>query len=273
MIDSHAHIHDEKFGVDRDEVARRAREAGVCKMVTIGTSIQESRDAIQCAEKYKGVFATVAVHPEEYSKLPDVELQTAWMEELSRLSENPKVVAIGECGLDYHAFNGIAITDKQKECQKQGFLEHLELSSRTGKPIVIHARESYEDVLELLRTFVSKIPNVILHCYQGDTKITEKFLGLGEKVNFSFAGNITYPVKKLVQGTDDDIREVVRMIPIGRILSETDCPYLAPQKFRGTRNEPAYVVEVVRAIAEFKAISLEETARQTCENAERIFRI
>ncbi|MGB2791081.1 MAG: TatD family hydrolase [Candidatus Moraniibacteriota bacterium] len=271
MIDTHAHIHDEMFDVDREEMLLRAFGGGVKRIITIGTSISESEDALAAAKKYDNIFATVAVHPEKYSKLPDKETRNLWMKCLGKLAMDSKVVAIGECGLDYHAFNTVAVTEEQKESQKIGFRDHLELAKRIGKPVVIHARESYRDVLEIAREYVGDIPFVVLHCYQGDTEVTEEFLNLDERVLFSFAGNITYPVKKSLVGTKGDILESIRLIPIERMLTETDCPYLAPQAYRGTRNEPAYVMEVARKIAEVKKVSFKEVERATEENTNRCF--
>lgn len=271
MIDTHAHIHDEMFDTDREEMLHRAFGGGVKRIITIGTSVSESEDALAMAKKYENVFATVAVHPEEYSKLPDEETRNSWMKRLGRLAMDSKVVAIGECGLDYHAFNNVSVTEEQKENQKIGFRDHLELAQKVGKPVVIHARESYGDVLEMIRDSAAVLPAVILHCYQGDIEATQKFLNLGEKIFFSFAGNITYPVKKILLGTNDDICESIKIIPIDQILTETDCPYLAPQAYRGSRNESVYVAEVARKIAEVKGISIEEIERVTEENSKRSF--
>ena len=271
MIDTHAHIHDGQFGPDREAMICRARAVGVLRIITIGTDIAESRSAVALAEHHEHVFATVAVHPEEYSKLPNEEKRREWKNEIARLAERSKVVAIGECGLDYHAFGGVPVTEEQKEIQKSGFRDHLDIAKRVGRPVVIHARESYGDVLDMVRERIHDIPFFVLHCYQGDVEATKAFLDLSDRIFFSFAGNITYPVKKALVGTKDDIRESIKIIPIERMLTETDCPYLAPQAFRGTRNEPAYVAEVVRKLAEVKGISFEETVRATEGNANRCF--
>ncbi len=271
MIDAHSHIHDASFDGDREETVRRALESGIERIVTVGTNVSESANALRTAREYEGVFSTVAIHPEEYSSLPDADTRREWLERIGEMAMDPKVVAIGECGLDYHAFGGVAVTEEQKAAQKEGFLDHLKLAERVGKPIVIHARDSYEDVLDIVQGFVSKVSCIVLHCYQGNVEVTKNFLDLGDRVLFSFAGNITYPVRKLVAGTGDDICESIRIIPTNRILSETDCPYLAPQKFRGSRNEPAYVAEVVRKIAEVKELSFEEAERAIEENAKRCF--
>lgn len=277
MIDTHAHIHDLAFDADREVMFRRARERGVSRIITVGTSVRESIAAIEIAKKYENVFATVAVHPHEFSRkelgMKNEESGREMMREIQRLlAENrEKIVAIGECGLDYHAFDGVAVTEAQKVFQKEGFLAHIEIARESSLPIVIHCRDAYEEMFEILKAKSQELPACILHCYQGNLEMTRKFLDLDRRVMFSFAGNITYPVKKALAGTKDDIRESITIIPLDRILTETDCPYLAPQAYRGTRNEPAYVVEVARKIAEVKEVSFEEVERATEENANRCF--
>ncbi|QQS15591.1 MAG: TatD family hydrolase [Candidatus Moraniibacteriota bacterium] len=272
MIDTHAHIHEVVFDDDRDEAIRRANAAGVGKIITVGTSVAESVDAVAAAERYEEVlFAAVAVHPHEYSKMPERDVRLEWIKRLEEIAVRPKVVAIGECGLDYHAFNGVSVSEEQRNIQQEGFRDHLELARRIGKPVVIHARESYEDVLDIVRRYAEDIPSIVLHCYQGDKGVTQKFLDLSDNILFSFAGNITYPVKKSIAGTKDDVRESIKVIPLERILTETDCPYLAPQKYRGARNEPAYVTEVAKKIAEIKGMPVEGVGLLTEKNAHRSF--
>ncbi|QQS61590.1 MAG: TatD family hydrolase [Candidatus Moraniibacteriota bacterium] len=271
MIDTHAHIHDEKFEDDRDEVITRARENGIESIITVGTSIEESRLAIDTAKKYKGfLYAMVASHPHEYSKLPNKETRILWKETMKTLAKESCVVAIGECGLDYHDF-GKSITEEQKQSQKEGFLDHIQLALEMGKPLVVHCREAYEDAFEILREYSSKLPSLIFHCYQGDEEITKKFLSLEGNIFFSFAGNITYPVKKDAQGTKDDSHLVVNLIPLEKIIVETDCPYLSPQKFRGKRNEPAFISSTLEFLAELRGISFEELERKTQKTSQEIF--
>ncbi len=290
MLDIHAHLHDLAFDADRDEVVRRARAAGVEKIITIGTDIEESRRAIACAEKYEGVFASVGIHPNEIES-PNANRQ----EILSELKEialsSDKVVAIGECGLDYFMREGqgeretadapptggtTVVSEREKALQEELFLMQIDLAQELNLPLIIHCRPStgtvdaYEDVFEILHNTKYKIQNTVLHCYMGDTEVTKKFLEL-PGIRFSFTGNITYSVKKSVAGTKDDLTEVVKMIPIDRMLAETDCPYLGPVPHRGERNEPANVALVASKIAEIKGILEEEVKRATALNAEKIF--
>lgn len=270
MIDTHAHIHDRAFDTDRDSVLDRAKSVGVSGIITIGTSIEESQRAISLANQYPGyVFAGVAVHPHEYSKLPDLYTRTLWKNILRELLENPCVVAIGECGLDFHDF-GSGVSEEQKQTQKEGFLDHVQLAIDTQKPLVIHCREAYEDVLEILGKYHTKLSSIILHCYQGDEEVTKKFLDMDE-VYISFAGNVTYPIKKILEGTKNDMREIARAVPLERLLVETDCPYLSPQAFRGKRNEPGYVASTLGFLAELYNVSKKELGQKTEQTSRRIF--
>ncbi|NCU41155.1 MAG: TatD family deoxyribonuclease [Candidatus Moranbacteria bacterium] len=257
MIDTHAHIHDALFDKDRREVIVRAQKAGITKMITIGTSVRESREALLLAKEYADIlYATAAVHPCEYSKLPSLELQQQWMREVEIMAQEKEVKGIGECGLDYHTFENIEISAEQKQSQRKGFLQHIRLAEKVKKPLIIHARDSYEDVFEMVSLYGKNIPHILLHCYQGDREITKKYIQSSLPIFFSFSGSITYPVKKSIEKTKDDPREVMREIPLEKILLETDCPYLSPQSQRGKRNEPMFIFETVTFLAEQKKISL-----------------
>lgn len=198
--------------------------------------------------------------------------------DLRALAKHPKVVAIGECGLDYYSRNQQeTVNSQQKIIQKVGFLAQIEIAQELGLPLIVHTRPSagsmdaYEDVLEILRDTKYMIHDTVLHCYQGDTEITKKFLEL-PNVYFSFAGNVTYPVKKAFVGTKDDVTETVKLVPLERLFVETDCPFLAPQSKRGQRNEPAFVMETAEKIASLKGVSVGELNQRVIENSERVFR-
>lgn len=280
MIDIHTHLHFKDYDADREAVIARAREAGVEKMILVGTDLKSSRAAIELAEQYEFLYASVGIHPHEYADARfSIEDSRRETEKLKELAKHPKVVAIGECGLDYFSRDPARpITDEQKKMQRDGFMAQMEIAKECGLPSIIHTRPSkdsgdaYEDVFEILKNhspFITRhTSSFILHCYQGDTEMTRKFLGL-PTVWFSFAGNLTYPVKKAVGGTKpariaprsgaggDDIRETVKLVPMERLFVETDCPYLAPQAKRGERNEPAFVVLTAEKVAELKDISWE----------------
>jgi TatD DNase family protein len=277
MLDIHTHLYWDSYDDDRDEVIARARAAGVRQMLVVGTTLAESQKAIILAEQYEDVYASVGIHPNEWRDSEKVKAQNAqWWEELKVLAENPKVVAIGECGLDYSESHGL-ITEEQKECQKEAFLRQIALATELHLPLIIHCRptnnqtqDAYQDLLSILEAKSSKLKAVILHCYMGDTVVTQEFFKLSH-LYFSFTGNITYPVKKDIIGTKDDLTETVRMIPKERIFVETDCPFLSPQAKRGERNEPAYVVHTGEKVCELLSIDREALDIQLAANFVAVF--
>lgn len=278
MIDIHTHLYFPDFEGDRDETVKRAKEAGVDFMISVGTDPEDNAKAIGIAEAYDGVLASVGLHPHFFNRSDiDGDRIAEEIKALKISAGHPKVVAIGECGLDYFSRDpDQPITGKQKSRQREGFLAQIEIAGGLGLPLIIHTRPSagtmdaYEDVFEILQTTTCKLP-AILHCYQGDTEVTKKFLSLPD-VRFSFAGNVTYPVKQAIEGTKDDIRETVKLVPTDRLFVETDCPFLAPQGKRGERNEPAFVLSAAEAVAVVHAVSVEEIGWQIEKNALLVFR-
>lgn len=317
MLDIHTHLFWDRYDADREAVIARALDVGVEKMICVGTSPQDNSHAIEVAEKYEGIFASVGIHPHHFNEIGrefsissfqfsnksqffNSKIQT-YIEELRKLVQHKKVVAIGECGLDYFARAGEQpITDEQRVFQKEGFLAQIALAQELELPIIIHTRPSlgsmdaYEDMYAVLTSHCHSergeesrnntfgdvkdgIPrqarndvNCILHCYQGDTEITKKFLELPH-IYFSFSGSITYPVKKALLGTKDDSAEVVQLVPLERLFIETDCPFLAPQEKRGTRNEPAYVALTTQEICRLKGCSLLELEERLNDNWQKVF--
>lgn len=278
MQDIHTHLYWESYDADRDAVVARAREAGVKEMLVIGCTIDESKQALLVAEKYSEMYAAIGIHPQEYNKRVAVNSQELAEEirGLRELAKSEKVVAIGECGLEYYSHNPEqSITEEQKEAQRNGFLAQIELAKELKLPMILHCRAStgtadaYEDMFEILRTSNFPLP-LVLHCYMGDTEVTKKFLTL-PNVYFSFTGNITYPVKKTVVETKDDLTETVKLISLGRIFTETDCPFLTPQAHRGERNEPAYVFEVVAKVAELQGKTAEDVEGAIDINVHKVF--
>ncbi|MFZ2299515.1 MAG: TatD family hydrolase [Candidatus Moraniibacteriota bacterium] len=297
MLDIHAHLFWDSYDADRDEVVRRAREAGVEKMICVGTSPQDNPQAIAVAEKYDGIFASVGLHPHFFneigkeisnsklqvpnrSQITNSKIQNL-VEELRSLAGNSKVVTIGECGLDYYIRQSAdssqqkIITDTQKTFQKEGFLAQIGLAEKLKLPLIIHTRPSvgsqdaYEDMFELLQAKSGTL-KAILHCYQGDTEITKRFLAL-PNVCFSFAGTITYPVKQAAVGTKDDPAEVVKLVPLERMFVETDCPFLAPQDKRGERNEPVYVRMTAERVCAMQGTTMSALETALDGNFQRVF--
>jgi TatD DNase family protein len=286
MYDIHTHLYWHTYDGDRDEVLKRAKEAGVEKMFVIGCTVAESKQTVALAETYPNLFASIGIHPHEFRTADDVKNLVADIEALRALAKkSEKVIAIGECGLDYYtrppvtdlqqAFIGrgaTTISDETKAVQHQGFLVQIALARELSLPLIIHCRDAYEDMFDILKTEGADISACVLHCYMGDTEVTKRFLAL-PNVYFSFTANITYPVKKAVLGTKDDLTETVKLIPLERLLVETDCPFLAPQEKRGERNEPAFVAAVAERVAALHEIDRGEVERETTNTARRIFRV
>lgn len=252
MIDSHCHLADPQFADDLDEVLARAKKAGITQMVTIADSLLEAKKCIEIAEKHAHVFATVGVHPHNAK-----EWKRGDGDALKEMVEHSKKVkAIGEIGLDYH------YDHSPRGDQRAVFLEQLTLSRELGLPAVVHCREAIDDVQRIVRE-VEPL-QLVLHCCTEKWEDVEWLVNLGHLL--SFTGMATYPKLK-------EIHDTIRHCPLNRMMIETDAPYLAPVPHRGKRNEPAYVVEVAKAIADIKGVSVEEVEETTTKNAEQFFGI
>lgn len=251
FVDTHVHLHVPEFRSEVDEVIRRARDSSVQYFINVGTDLESSRQAIATAEKYDFVFATVGIHPHDAKDATS----ESW-EEMAGLAQHDKVVAIGEVGLDF--YRNLSPPSVQREV----FERFLELAQQTGLPLVLHLRDAYEESIELLETHMTLPIRAVSHCFQGTLENMQKLVRLG--LYISFAGPVSYP-------KNDELRKIVEACPADRLLLETDAPYLAPQAFRGKRNEPAYLVETARRIAELRGISLEQLAERTSQNAGTFF--
>jgi TatD DNase family protein len=251
MIDSHAHLNDPRFAEDLADVVLRAREAGVTEIVNVGYDLSSSEAAVQLAEGFPGLWAVVGLHPHD-AKLWNEELESR----LEELAGHPRVLAIGEAGLDYYYDNS------PREEQRAAFRSQLALAERLGLPVVIHSREAVQDTLEILREHTQV--ECLLHCYSGSAETARTYLEMGHY--FSFGGPITFQ-------NANRLRSVVAEIPLERILLETDCPYLTPHPHRGKRNEPAYLGLIAGKLAEIHGVSVEEVVRITAANARRFFRM
>jgi TatD DNase family protein len=282
FFDAHTHVQFSGYDADRDAVIRRALDADV-RMVNVGTQKDTSRAAVELAKKYPGeLYAAVGLHPihtgksyHDADELGGGEAATAFtsrgetfdMEYYRALARDPATVAIGECGLDYFHFNDDEPREAQIEKQKAAFLDQIALSKEVGKPLMIHCRNAFEDLIEFLSPHAADLVPSVVHFFTGTPDDANRLLDMG--FSFTFGGVITFPPRKgMSYGAYD---EVIRQIPIENILSETDAPYVAPAAFRGKRNEPAYVVEVVARLAALKDVTPEEMKAQIWENAQRIF--
>ena len=254
LVDSHCHLDDKQFDPDRDEVIERARQAGVERMMAIGTGSgpPDLEAALRLARQYAFIYATVGVHPHDASKATPETF--AAMEALAaEAAAETKVLAIGEIGLDYH------YDFSPRDVQRDVFVAQLKLAGRAGKPIVIHTREAWDDTLLLLREHWSG--GGIMHCFNGGPAEARQALDLG--FYLSFGGVLTFPKA-------DGLREAARLAPEDRLLVETDAPYLAPVPKRGKRNEPAFMVETARRLAEIRGAAPEHIAEVTTANFERL---
>ncbi|TAJ22369.1 MAG: TatD family deoxyribonuclease [Nitrospirae bacterium] len=257
LIDSHAHLDDARYDEDREAVIARARQAGVDTFVTIGCDLATSRAAVELANHYPFVYASVGVHPHEVKQIGD-----DWYDELRRLATRPKVIAYGEIGLDYH------YNYSPPKLQRDRFREQIGLARELGLPIIIHTREAQEDTIAILKEEKAQELGGVFHCFSGDAWLATAALDLG--FFLSFSGVITFQNATM-------LRDIVKTAPLDRILIETDCPYLTPVPHRGKRNEPAYVCQVAEKIAEIKGaavpVTVEEIGRVTSQNARRLFKI
>ena len=250
LIDSHAHIQLDKFDADREAVLERAQEAGVHAMMVIGVDLKTSHRAIALAEKYDRIYATVGMHPHDAKDLDDETMRI-----FRDLAAPPKVVALGEMGLDYYR------DLSPRPIQKAAFERQLDLAEELDLPIVIHNREAYHDIVPILQARRGRVRGV-MHCFSGDVEIMRQSLALG--FHIGIGGPVTYR-------KSDALREVAQKVPADALLVETDCPWLAPQFRRGKRNEPAYVRATAEKIAELRGVSLEEIGEMTTQNFEGLF--
>ncbi|HUL33900.1 MAG TPA: TatD family hydrolase [Candidatus Eisenbacteria bacterium] len=256
LIDSHAHIDFPQFDADRDAMLDRARTAGVSTILAIGVGPgPEKLDAaIPYAEAHDWIYTTVGIHPHEAKQVTPAHLET-----LATLAHHPKIIAFGEIGLDYY------YDHSPRDVQELVFRQQMELARAAKLPIIIHCRDAWDDCLRILDDAWKPTGlGGVLHCFTGTLEHAQHGLDLGFMV--SFTGNITYPKAQ-------NIRDVAKVLPLSNILIETDSPYLAPQPFRGKRNEPAHVLEVAKALANVRDLDLQETAAATSENFRRFFRL
>src|SRR4051812_8866560 len=252
LIDSHCHLDFPDFAGDLDALVGRARAAGVGRMVTISTRVRRHDGLLAIAERFPDVFCSVGTHPHNAHEELDIGVA-----ELVARTRHPKVVAIGEAGLDYH------YDYSPRDAQERGFRNHIAAARETGLPLVIHAREADADMARILEEETGKGPfPAVLHCFTGSLELAQRAIALG--LSISFTGILTF--KK-----SDELRAIAASLPADRILVETDAPYLAPGRFRGKRNEPAYVVETAKVLADTRGVTLDEIARQTTENFFRLF--
>lgn len=252
LFDTHAHINADQFAEDLEEVLKRAKDAGVTNIVVVGFDRPTITKAMDLINKYDNIYGCIGWHPVDAIDCREEDLQ--WIEDLCA---HPKIVALGETGLDYH-------WDKSpKEVQHELFRKQIRLAKKLKLPIMIHNRDATEDCIRILKEEKAEDVGGIMHCFSGDANTALEIINMNFYV--SLGGPVTFKNAKLP-------KEVAKVVPLDKLLIETDCPYLAPHPFRGKRNEPAYVKLVAEQIAELKGVTFEEIADVTTKNAEKTFR-
>ena len=252
-IDIHSHLGFEDYGKDLDDVLKRMEDSGVAT-ITVGASLASSKDAVKVADNNENIWACIGIHPSEKEVFNESDFES--------LVKNPKVVAMGECGLDYFVGKGAeAISDENKQKQQKEFVKQIEFSIKYNKPLMLHIRDAFQDAYNILKKYEGKARGN-MHFFTGDLEWAKKFVELGYTI--SFTGVITFA---------HQYDEVIKNISLDKIHAETDAPWVAPIPYRGKRNEPTYVIEVVKKIAELRGEDMEKVRLQLLENAKRIFSI
>lgn len=251
LVDSHCHLDFNDFEEDFEDMLARARENGVTAMLNAGNNIDELDKQLEISEKYPFIYTAVGVHPHNAAEYPDIRA-----EDFIAKAAHKKVVAIGECGLDYY------YEEAPYDAQLERFARHIEAAKLANLPVIVHSRDAQEDTIRLLKEHDAGSTGFVLHCFTGDKKIAQDALDLGGYLSFS--GIVTF--KNATQ-----IQEVASWVPSDRYLVETDCPYLAPIPFRGKRNEPSYVRYVARKVAFLRGETLEKVAEDSTKNFFRLF--
>lgn len=252
IIDTHAHYDDRQFDKDRDELLKGMKDAGIGLIVNAGSTLESWKKIQELTEQYSFVYGAVGIHPDETGTLTEEH-----MTELERLLEHEKMVAVGEIGLDYYWDN------ESHDVQKHWFIRQLDIARRKEMPVIIHSREAAADTMEIMKEYAAGMKAVI-HCYSYSAEMAAEYVKMGYYIGIG--GVVTFKNAK-------KLRRVVEQIPMTAIVLETDCPYLAPEPYRGRRNSSEYLPYVANKIAEIKGISSEEVVRQTEENSRRLYKL
>ena len=251
LFDTHAHMNDPVFDQDREQVLLSLKDKGVALMMNVGCCLDSSRDCIAMAEKYPFVYASVGSHPDSAAEIND-----AVLEEYRKMAQHPKVKAIGEIGLDYY------YEDIPRDIQQKAFRMQMALAKELDMPVIIHERDAHDDGMRIVKEF--KGVSGVFHCYSGSAEMARQLVNMGWYIGFT--GVLTFKnARKAV--------ETATSIPLDRIVLETDCPFMAPEPFRGKRNDPGYLYRMAEKLAELRGLSVEEVHAITTENAKRLYRI
>lgn len=264
MIDVHCHLNFHSFEKDLDGVIKRALDKGVEKIINVGTSLESSQKAVELSLRYDNLYSIVGIHPHHADKL-----ENGWEKELEKIAKNKKVLAIGEIGLDYFSYKSNGVV--KPSLQKKIFETQIQIAQKLNLPLQIHNRQAGKDILEILKYHKKNLKEIpgMFHCFAGEKEILKTALSLGFYIGFD--GNITYD--GLAPGENTSLRDLVKATPIERIVAETDSPYLTPVPYRGSRNEPSYVIIVGESIAKIKNIPFSKVKENTTNNSNKIFNL
>lgn len=253
IFDTHAHYDDEAFDADREDLLAAMNENGICNIVNVGASMDSTKASVELSKKYDFMYTSVGVHPNETGELTENDMDT-----LRKLSEDKKVVAIGEIGLDYH------FLEPDKDIQKNWFRKQLDVAVETGLPVIIHSRDAANDTMSILKEYQGKLYGGVIHCYSYSLEMAKEYIKMGYYIGIG--GVVTFKnARKLI--------EVAENISLDKIVLETDCPYLSPEPNRGKRNDSTNLHYVVKKISELKGISEEKIIEQTYENAIDLYKL
>ena len=251
LFDTHAHMNDPAFDADREEILLGLKDKGVHYMMNVGCCMESSRDCIAMAEKHPFVYAAVGSHPDSAD-----EVNESVLDAYRQMAQHPKVKAIGEIGLDYH------YEDIPREIQKQAFRMQMELAQELNMPVIVHERDAHDDGMRIVKEF--KNVTGVFHCYSGSAEMARQLVDMGWYIGFT--GVLTFKnARKAV--------ETAQQIPLERIVLETDCPFMAPEPFRGKRNDPGYLYRMAEQLAQIRGIDVEQVQTVTTENAKKLYRI
>lgn len=250
LFDSHAHLDDAKFNEDFEEVIEKITSSAIKAVVDVGADLESSKKAVEIAEKYPFIYATVGIHP------CDADTTDSVFDEIKALATHKKVVAIGESGLDYY-WDSVP-----RDVQKKSFIKHIELANELNLPLIVHNRDAHQDTFDILKEF--RPQNAIIHCFSASAEMAKEFVKLGYYISFS--GSVTFKNAK-------NLVEAVKVVPLDKLLIETDSPYLSPEPFRGKRNDPTKVEFTALKIAEILGLSYEKVCEITYENAKSIYNL
>lgn len=272
MLDAHCHLMFKAYEGNVEPIIQEAKDAGVSMIVNTGTSIKSSREAVELAQKFEHLYAIVGIHPHHADKVDaefEGEIEEDWFGKLEELVTKPKVIGIGETGMDYYIYKSNGIVDKK--VQEDAFRRQIELSIKFELPLQIHNRLAWDDTLGILLEYKNDLqdPPGMFHCFSGSIDFTRRVLDAGFYLGFD--GNITY--KGIPPGEDTELPELVKFAPIERILTETDSPFLTPIPFRGQRNTPHRVIIVTETVAKLKNMPLEAVEQHIHQNFSRVFNV